>query len=649
MSWSLEFGYAHIVNAAFTHAAPDGGRFNSNQRGAWYAGLERLTSIAEVGYHKQLQLEEIDWAHEEVSTCDDYLADFATEFQDLRGRRAEYKEFLQPLPLAGVLPSAATARRRLARPPIERNHLPQRSPQRRDLHRLFSSRVGLSREAECAAGVSDEGWRKVCAGAGERNSYRLSGSAISSYSSLSNILAQDRNSMAAGSLRIRSFRQRLFPSQRLSITVLLGLLCFAPYCATAAPEPAGYAALVTLFQQWREFEHPVMKGSLPTTAPPPWPRRPRPRSPAGRSGSLRLDISAWPIEQQNDYKLVKAEMNGLDFNLRVLAPLGPRPRLLRQRLARPQRCALREGPISYPEIELYNYNFPLSPAAQSELAPRLNMRPRPPRRGERKSQGQQRPRHLGLRRAGAAQPVRRPSPLLQAGTLTVTHSGGKPACHSDRDRPSCSDRRRQRRKATDDFVAWLEQLAPTKTGPSGVGKENYTWYQQNVHFLPYTWDEEVVLLHRELERAQASLRLEEHNNRNLPPLEPAADAAAFDKLTHARLDKFVDFLVQQEIIPDKPYIKSALEPQLGHFVPEDKRVFFTRVTHREPMLLLSHDYHWIDLARMRDEPNPSPIRRVPRSLTSGTRAPKASPPPSKNSSCTPASTTTIPAPRSSSG
>jgi preprotein translocase subunit SecF len=167
------------------------------------------------------------------------------------------------------------------------------------------------------------------------------------------------------------------------------------------------------------------------------------------------------------------------------------------------------------------------------------------------------------------------------------------------------------RKATDEFVAWLEKLAPTKTGPSGVGKENYTWYQQNVHFVPYNWDEEVVLLRRELERAQAALRLEEHHNRNLPPLEPAADAAAFNKMTHDRLDKFVDFLIKQEIIPDKAYIKPALAEELGQFVPEDQRVFFSRVTHREPMLLLSHDYHWIDLGRMRDEPNPSPIRRQP--------------------------------------
>lgn len=136
-----------------------------------------------------------------------------------------------------------------------------------------------------------------------------------------------------------------------------------------------------------------------------------------------------------------------------------------------------------------------------------------------------------------------------------------------------------------------------------------TWYQQNVHFIPYTWDEEVVLLRRELERAHSALELEEHSNRSLPQIEPAPDAAAFNKLNHERLDEFIDYLVKQEIIPDKPYIRSALEEELSPFVPEEKRVFFSRVTHREPMLLLSHDYHWIDLARMRDEPNPSPIRR----------------------------------------
>ncbi len=45
-----------------------------------------------------------------------------------------------------------------------------------------------------------------------------------------------------------------------------------------------------------------------------------------------------------------------------------------------------------------------------------------------------------------------------------------------------------------DFVAWLEQQAPSKTGPSGIGKENYTWCLQNVHLVPMTWEDEVALL-----------------------------------------------------------------------------------------------------------------------------------------------------------
>ena len=91
--------YSEIVNASFTHAAPSGGRFNSNLRGAWYAGLERESSIAEVAFHKLEQLREIDWPHEEVSTCDDYLADFAAEFHDLRGGATRYAKFLNPGPI----------------------------------------------------------------------------------------------------------------------------------------------------------------------------------------------------------------------------------------------------------------------------------------------------------------------------------------------------------------------------------------------------------------------------------------------------------------------------------------------------------------------------------------------------------------------
>jgi len=102
--------YAHIVNAAFTHASPVGGRFNDRQRGAWYCGIERETSIAEVAFHKVKQLEEIDWEEEEISTFDDYLADFATEMHDLQGARTRYGRYLK----AGPIPECYLASQQLA-------------------------------------------------------------------------------------------------------------------------------------------------------------------------------------------------------------------------------------------------------------------------------------------------------------------------------------------------------------------------------------------------------------------------------------------------------------------------------------------------------------------------------------------------------
>lgn len=91
--------YAHIVNAAFTHASPFGARFNDSRRGAWYAGLELETSAAEVAFHRRQQLEEIDWEPEEVSTFDDYLGDFAAEFHDLTKATGKYQKYLEPFPV----------------------------------------------------------------------------------------------------------------------------------------------------------------------------------------------------------------------------------------------------------------------------------------------------------------------------------------------------------------------------------------------------------------------------------------------------------------------------------------------------------------------------------------------------------------------
>jgi hypothetical protein len=92
----LVFGVpnATVINAAFCHAHPLGARFNSPDRGAWYAGFELATAQAEVAFHRSLQLAEIG-RFDDNATYDDYLADFSSEFHDLRGGR-RFQPYLDP-------------------------------------------------------------------------------------------------------------------------------------------------------------------------------------------------------------------------------------------------------------------------------------------------------------------------------------------------------------------------------------------------------------------------------------------------------------------------------------------------------------------------------------------------------------------------
>ena len=50
---------ASLVMAAFCHPRPGGGRFNGEDRGAWYAGTSLATAHAEAVYHRTKELEEV--------------------------------------------------------------------------------------------------------------------------------------------------------------------------------------------------------------------------------------------------------------------------------------------------------------------------------------------------------------------------------------------------------------------------------------------------------------------------------------------------------------------------------------------------------------------------------------------------------------
>ena len=88
---------AHIVNAAFTHPGPYGGRFNDSRRGAWYAGIELETSIDEVAFHKRRFLKDGRISERLSFDYADFLADFSGQFHFLDD--LERQQCLQPGPI----------------------------------------------------------------------------------------------------------------------------------------------------------------------------------------------------------------------------------------------------------------------------------------------------------------------------------------------------------------------------------------------------------------------------------------------------------------------------------------------------------------------------------------------------------------------
>src|SRR5262249_27534466 len=73
-----------------------------------------------------------------------------------------------------------------------------------------------------------------------------------------------------------------------------------------------------------------------------------------------IDRSGWPIDQQVDWFVVRAEMNGLDFDQRVLRPWANNPGFYVTVFADRSDQPLREGPLAYGAVEVWSYTFPLS-------------------------------------------------------------------------------------------------------------------------------------------------------------------------------------------------------------------------------------------------------------------------------------------------
>jgi hypothetical protein len=128
--------------------------------------------------------------------------------------------------------------------------------------------------------------------------------------------------------------------------------------------------------------------------------------------------------------------------------------------------------------------------------------------------------------------------------------------------------------------------------------------------VPYTWQDEVTIMERELARAHAFLALEERRNAALPAQVPIANADDFNRRFSEAVTAYMAFLKSRDIMTVHDDMEPALRARIGTFSP-GPREFFSEVDYRDRQIMLTHDYHWFDLAQMEKRPHADPIRRGP--------------------------------------
>jgi hypothetical protein len=307
-----------------------------------------------------------------------------------------------------------------------------------------------------------------------------------------------------------------------------------------------------------------------------------------------LDVVDAPLPLRNDVRFIRAEMNGLDFDHRVLSPWTRDPSFYVTVFDEQSDQPAREAEWADAAVELWTFKFPLSADAQRELLAGIRIVPPLLAQARKNLTGNGkdlwRMASLAIRAQAAAL-----SGLAPKVASTAELSAAMKAAMA----------------ATEDYGRWVEQQAATKTGPSGVGLANYDWYLANVALIPYTHAQLVTLHERELGRARATLAAEELKNRALPPQVPATTVQEHQRRFDDALRTWIRFLRENDFITWEDWMEPALGVLPGGFNPKPPLEFFSEVEARDPLLMRLHMWHFMDLAVLAHRPPADPVRARP--------------------------------------
>ena len=362
-----------------------------------------------------------------------------------------------------------------------------------------------------------------------------------------------------------------------------------------------YADLVSLFTEFRAFQQDESNDNVSYTKSG-WTVSTDDDVPdfsaaamAEKFGELRtfqerlesIDPADWAIAQQVDYHLVRAEMNGNEFQHRVLSPWSRDPGFYNDVIA--MLAGIAELPLQENEVASLQSKIRSVPDLVEQA--KVNLNDFSLIAGDLAT--------LALLALGDT----RSSYESLANGLTMHH----PELVADVESALT---------AIDDYEDWIRANEHRMTGSAGVGKENYDWLLRNVYLFPYTWEDIRTIVELEDNRVIAFQRLEENRNRDAPAIRPVQSQAEYKAGIEEAVDHIMNFLRNEEIftmqdfLVQDDYFDTRLAGK-GYLLddpwPETHDYFFN-FSHREAVMENTHELVGHHFDRLRAERDDRPVR-----------------------------------------
>ena len=387
---------------------------------------------------------------------------------------------------------------------------------------------------------------------------------------------------------------------RFAITfVFLTIVAFA-FCTPEGEEAevsgsSDYDNLVSLFNEFREFQQVKIINGVPDYAVTAMEEQKRGLK-TFQSRLAEIDMQEWPVSQQVDYHLVRAEMNGLDFFHRVLRPWSRDPLFYLPGqggsvFRMTGLSGLRRSILPLSEDRLPEFKMTLQAVPEIYEQARGNLRDVP---GD-------------LALLAIHYYEREASIYRNLASQLVEHH---PELVPDAERAT---------DAVVNYGKWLEDNKSRMKAPAGIGIENYNWWLKNVHLFPYTWEECMTIVEHKYHRVVTFLKLEENRNRNLPELEVADTEEEYYRRLDIALNFVLDFLRDEEIltVPDWLHASDYSDPSKPRGPLPSPPTIDTRAREREVLPGETHEFigHLFDRRRL--ERDNRPIRGARRLYNMG--------------------------------